>query len=211
MQDVDRIAEANQHLDRRARQRHAAALAQQELTPEAIAAEEERQRVHAAITDGIIRNPEREVYGTETVGEVLAEYPPSLAERLAAAVEPVLAGEDPDEELVEAPIGIGRSMFQWILVPSDDVENEDGLQLALQLQVDEQPPVGFVAEITAEQLAEWAVGKGLQGNRTEHKKFVAALFQQAIGVGATETANGLIYTLEQLMLGDEPAAPELTE
>jgi hypothetical protein len=50
--DLDARGKANEAIDRRARQRHAAAQALLELTPEAIKAEEERQRKNAALLTG---------------------------------------------------------------------------------------------------------------------------------------------------------------
>lgn len=194
MIEIDRIAEANEHIDRRARQRHAAALAQQELTPEAIKAEEERQRKNAQIAQA--DETYAELATTETASEYL-EKASGLQEELDAALQPVV---DLEPEI----IAIGRSVFQWMLVPSDEPENADGYQLGLQLQVDEQPPAGFVAEITLEMLEGWAKGKGLQGNRVEHKQFVSALFERAVAVGMNETGNQLVYVLEQLMLNPNP-------
>lgn len=218
MQDRDRIAEAHEAIDRRAAQRAAAAAALQEWTPEAISAEEERQRVQAeylANADDNEHGPDRDVLAGEVEPEEGNHTPQTLEEKLSSAVQAVLQdpGEEPD------PIGIGRLVFQWILVPAEDSE---GYQLGIQLQVDEQAPAGMGVDITPEMLASWAKGKGLQGNRTEHKHFVAAMFDQAIGVGATETANALVYALEELMLWetrptetsvgeDEPALPEMTE
>lgn len=194
--DRDRLHEANEAIDRRARQRDAAARALQELTPEAIALEEERQRKYAGgveeheaeLLPGV---PETAVQAAQEAGGR------TLDEKLAAAVEEAL--EEQEGEIAPQPeiVGIGRSVLQWILVPSE--EDEDGYQLALQLQVDEQPPAGFAVDITPTMLEGWARGKGLQGNRIEHKQFVAALFERAIAVGASETGNQLIYTLEQLM------------
>lgn len=226
MIEIDRIAEANEHIDRRARQRHAAALAQQELTPEAIKAEEERQRVNAALINGESTDDD---YFTPAEDHKDAQgYRPGenpntpeqqeaartrLQDEMDAALQPVV-------DLEPNIIGIGRSVFQWMLVPSDEPENADGYQLGLQLQVDEQPPAGFVAEITLEMLEGWAKGKGLQGNRVEHKQFVSALFERAVAVGMNETGNQLVYVLEQLMLGeptktsvgdDEPELPEMSD
>lgn len=181
MQDIDRLAEANQAIDRRARQRHAAALAQQQLTPEAIAAEEERQR------NLNVLNPPDDNHTAE-----------SLQDKFAHALTEVVSEEPPESQGL---LGLGRLVFQWVL--AENVE-DGGHQLALQIQVDEQPPAGFVADITPQLLAQWAKGKGLQGNRTEHKHFAAGLFDRAIAVGATETANHLIYLLEELMLDTEP-------
>jgi hypothetical protein len=207
VQDIDRIAEANAAIDRRARQRVAAAAAQAESnTPEAIAAELERQRVHAALEQGVIRNPPEEKYGQDA--ELLSQdeanvafEDPSLDQKLASALQPIV---DTVHEVEPKIIGIGRSVFQWVLVPSEDPENLDGYQLAFQLQVDEQQPGGFIAEITREDLARWARGKGLQGNHIEHKQFVSALFERALAIGMNETGNQLVYILEHLMLGGAP-------
>lgn len=208
MIETDRIAEANEAIDRRARQRHAAALALAEAqTPEAIAAEAERQRQNAylAAADPNEYGPDRDYVeegplsdeGLITSLRRDSQVAGDLAQKLEEALQPVM-----DDAAVNEPaiIGIGRSVFQWILVPSEDEENPEGYQLGLQLQVDEQPPAGFVAEITPNMLEDWNRGKGLQGNRVEHKQFVAALFERAIGVGAGETGNQLIYVLEQLMV-----------
>lgn len=214
MQDIDRLAEANQAIDRRARQRHAAALAQQQLTPEAIAAEEARQGRNARIEQA------DDTYARLATSETASGYlenhaPESLQEKFAHALTEVVSEEPPESQGL---LGLGRLVFQWVL--AENVE-DGGHQLALQIQVDEQPPAGFVADITPQLLAQWAKGKGLQGNRTEHKHFAAGLFDRAIAVGATETANHLIYLLEELMLDteptrtsigdDEPPLPEMSE
>lgn len=206
MQEIDRIQAANEAIDRRARQREAAAAALAEAnTPEAIAAEKARQMAATALE----RGEAPAILVDDAVNGDLAEavaafaggpdYETSdgLSAKLAEALQPVLEGATEDQSSI---IGIGRSVFQWILVPSEDPDNAAGYELSFLLQVDEQPPGGFSAEITPELLSSWAAGKGLQGNRIEHKQFVQTLFERALAVGMNETGNQLVYVLEQLMV-----------
>lgn len=204
-------------IERRARQREAAALAQQALTPEAVEAEKKRQVENAALIHGgdvLAPSPPMPVDEIDPVKwEPGMQVPedgewPSLSDKLAEAVQPVLDGsEEPDES---DSLGAGRAVIQWILVPSDDEENEDGYQLGLQVQVDEQAPGGVVLEITTEMLDRWKAGVGLQKNRTEHKRFAAGIIERAVELAALETGNSLIWTLEQLML-DAPTETSVGE
>lgn len=181
--------EATKRLDQVARQRHAAALAQQELTPEAIKAEEERQRLYAG---GVALEPSPPL-PVDDNGEFVE---PSLGEKLQAAIQPVL---DETGEVVPDLVADGRAVVQWALATSEDVDNADGFQLALQVQVDDQPPAGVVAEITQEMLNRWRAGAGLQGNRIEHRKFAAGLMEQSLVLVVQETTGLLIHSLERLM------------
>jgi hypothetical protein len=238
-QDRDRIAEAHEALDRRARQRHAKALAMAELTPEAIEAEEERQRKHALEqmeaegvpvspigsyhSDRVAEKMKDPEYAAAHEAAILAEddgywtpapddkdaqgYRPgenpntpeqqaaaTLSEKLAAALQPAI-----DETTAPALIDVGVAIFQWALASSEDAENSDGYQLAVQVQVDDQPPGGVILEITQDMLERWRAGVGLQKNRTEHKRFAAGLVEKAIELASLETGNHLIFALEQLM------------
>lgn len=184
--ELDARGKANQAIDRRARQRQAAAAAQHELTPEAILLEEQRQRENAALLHG---------------GNVLEPSPPvpvdeiepanaDLSAKLAEAIAPVVEGPD------ETVIGAGRAIMQWILVPSDDPENSDGYQLALQVQVDEQAPGGVVLEITQQMLKQWR--DGIQ-NKDGETRFAAGIVEKTIEIASLETGNALIYHLRELM------------
>lgn len=184
--ELDARGKANAAIERRARQRQAAAAAQHELTPEAILLEEQRQRENAALLHG---------------GNVLEPSPPvpvdeiepaniDLSAKLAEAVAPVVEGSD------ETVIGAGRAIMQWILVPSDDPENSDGYQLALQVQVDEQVPGGVVLEISQQMLKQWR--DGIQ-NKDGETRFAAGIVEKTIEIASLETGNALIHHLRELM------------
>lgn len=210
-QDRDRIQEAHEAIDRRARQREAAALALQQLTPEAIEAERIRSLgLEQEQGDDPYPTTEDDLLTDEQLNQVIedqiaAEDSESLQSRLNAALHPVLEQAATAEPEI---IGIGRSVFQWMLVPSE--EDETGYTLALLLQIDEQEPAGFEAEITKEQLQTWAKGKGLQGNRIEHVQFVQALFSNSLTLGMNETGNQLVHLLEQLMTLEQLTEPTRT-
>lgn len=216
----DARGKAADAVERRARQRDAAARAQQALTPEAIEAERKRQVENAALIHGgdvlepspsipvdgdLVEPPEfTEALAGLVADGIIEEVPTDLSVKLAEAVQPVLdAPEETDEELV----GKGIAVFQWLLVKTPD--NEDGeYQLGIQIQVDEQPPGGMALNITTEMLDRWRAGVGLQKNRVEHKRFAAGIIERAVELAALETGNNLIFTLEQLMQAQEDGGPE---
>lgn len=221
----DARGKAADAVERRARQRDAAARAQQALTPEAIEAERKRQVENAALIHGgdtvpvVVAFGENDMVTVERIPVSEFSAPTHnavdshLSDRLAEAVQPVLdAPEETREEEYEgpAPIGVGRAVIQWILVPSDDDEGDNvgGYQLGLQVQVDEQPPGGVVLDVTLEMLDRWRAGVGLQKNRVEHKRFAAGIIERAVELAALETGNNLIFTLEQLMQAQEDGGPE---
>lgn len=184
--ELDARSKANQAIDRRARQRQAAAAAQLELTPEAILLEEQRQRENAALLHGgNVLEPSPPV-PVDEIGPANAD----LSAKLAEAVAPVLEGAD------ETVIGAGRAIMQWILVSSDDPENSDGYQLALQVQVDEQVPGGVVLEISQQMLKQWR--DGIQ-NKDGETRFAAGIVEKTIEIASLETGNALIYHLRELM------------
>jgi len=195
-------AKANESLDRRARQRAAQAAAMLELTPEAVAAEEERQRVNAAneMTNEVPTDDDNfeldDVDGNHT--------PQSLSEKLAAAAQEVLDVDGVEDAGGDIPYAVGRMHLQWALM---DAEEGDGYELALQVQVDEQYPSGVVLEISNQMLDRWN-GPGLQ-NVDGEARFASGLVEKAIELSAYETGNGLIYALRQLMQARLPVeAPD---
>lgn len=185
--ELDARAKAAEAIDRRARQRQAAAAAQQALTPEAIAAEEERQRALDPMSAREFGPEELAAAGFPQMQEAQ-----TLSSRLADAVQPLIDGAgEPAPDVV----GLGRAVVQWALTVGEEAPYE----LALQVQVDEQPPAGVVLEISDELLETWRKGEGLQGNRIIHKKFAAGIIEKTIELAAEETGNHLIFALEELL------------
>lgn len=120
-----------------------------------------------------------------------------LSTKLAEAVQPVLDGEDAEPSHW---FRVGSAFTQWVLVEDDDPENAEGYLLRLQVQVDERAPGGVELQVTKQMLDSWFEGKGLQKNRTEHKRFAAGLVEKAIELSSYETGNALIFALEEAML-----------
>lgn len=201
--EQDARAKASEAIDRRARQRQAAAAALLELTPEAIAAEEERQMKFGADGDIVSQDEMLQMLRDDKHKESPADQEAmresteylageTLSSRLADAVQPIIAGS---EEIPHEIVDRGTATIQWALMTGE----ESAYELALQVQVDEQPPAGVVLEITDEMLDIWRKGEGLQKNRVQHKKFAAGIIEKAVELAAEETGNHLIFALETLL------------
>lgn len=212
--------DATAHLEKVARQRHAAAKAIKELTPQDSEIEAARE---AHIAKYGIEVPF--VYGQEVsppldggvdngiAEEELTEEDPAtfipmrgdledgtteLSHKLAEAVQPVIDAAV-QEQSGPSVYGAGRAYIQWVVAEGDE-DNVLGYQFVLSVQVDDQAPGHVAFDLTPEMLDKWAEGVGLQKNRVGHRQFAAGIIEKAIEMSSFETGNNLIYTLEQIML-----------
>jgi hypothetical protein len=165
-------------------QRQAAAEALNALTPEVVEKlrRQEQERLTAPTLD-----PDLELEPVEDYEEPADPFAESLRQQVIEAHEA--------RNTIPEHLGIGAFLFQWILLPGED----GGLTLGLEVRVDDREPVGLDLDITEEDLAKWSKGKGLQGNRVQHKQWVSAVLNTAVGAGLTETGNSLIWHLEHYM------------
>jgi hypothetical protein len=205
--DRDRIHEANEAIDRRAAQRHAAALAQNEwnqLTPEQQEAtnhEIDLTMLGESIDHKHLAPRDNSLPPVWPVDE--EEEGPTLQQLLeAAAQDSVNAATSPE------PFALGSVVFQWILVPSD--EDPTGYQIGVQLQIDDSTPAGVVYDIPKEMLDRWAKGEGLQRNHAEHKRFANTLVNDAIEIGKKQTTDLLIYAFTLLIIQSQQGEPTKT-